>query len=119
MEELLKFYATTGPERVGVILKSGEIIEAENIHPNPDEGFDVSAEVLVKYDGEIVGAFHTHPSSTSNLSADDYQGFLNWPDLLHFIIGSDGVRCFRVRDGVVFNESNPDPARASSEALSD
>jgi proteasome lid subunit RPN8/RPN11 len=98
-----KYYSKSGIERVGFILTSGEEVEVENIHEDPNNGFDVDPAILVKYEADIVATFHTHPDCSSNLSVDDYQAFFNWPEVLHFIIGNDGIRCFQVKQGKIKN----------------
>lgn len=86
-----------GPkERVGYILKNGEIVEVENICEDPENGFDVKGEDLLKWPPLAAATWHTHPGQTSNLSGADYAGFQYYPDLLHYIVGTDGVSCYRV-----------------------
>lgn len=96
---LLKYDGDT--ERVGFVLKTGEIVEVENVCPQPTEGFDVKGEDIVKYYDLAASTWHTHPGASNNLSVNDYQTFLNWPDHTHFIIGNDGVREYRVENGDV------------------
>ena len=103
MRALKKFYSAEGPERVGLILKSGKAIELENVAPDPQVGSTISLDDLVRYEDEAVATWHTHPSAPSNLSMDDYEAFKNWPHLKHYIIGLEGVRCFRVAGGRVLN----------------
>lgn len=99
--DLLSLYE--GPnERVGFILKTGEIVEVDNICAEPTEGFDVRGADIIRYTPIAVATWHTHPDEDSNLSAGDFQSFLNWPDLEHYIIGNDGVTKFRVEDGDVY-----------------
>lgn len=86
-------------ERVGFVLKTGEIVEVENVCVNPEEGFDVKGEDILKYALHAYATWHTHPKSDNNLSANDYETFLSWPDLDHFIVGTDGVRRYVVEDG--------------------
>lgn len=97
----LKTKLTDGPERVGFILKSGEIVEVENVCSNADEGFEVSGEDLVRYDGQVLASWHTHPGQDSNLSTNDWYGFRNYSEWLHLIIGTDGVTAYRVKQGRV------------------
>lgn len=42
----------------------------------------------------------------ANLSGEDYQAFINWPQLLHHIIGNDGVRTYEVRRNGAIVERN-------------
>jgi|HigsolmetaAR201D_1030396.scaffolds.fasta_scaffold33936_2 Predicted metal-dependent protease of the PAD1/JAB1 superfamily len=88
-------------ERVGFILKNGEIVEVENVCPEPEEGFDVKGEDILKYGEDAYATWHTHPTSDCNLSMNDYETFLNWPELEHFIVGTDGVRRYIIEDGEV------------------
>lgn len=88
-------------ERCGLILLDGTIIDSENKHSTPEEGFHISALDMIKYEDDLYGTWHTHPNDTANLSQSDYQGFNQWPRLRHFIIGIDGVRCFTVEDGLI------------------
>lgn len=96
MRHLLEFYADTGPERVGVILHNGVVIEVENKAENPDESFDVDPQVMIEYEDQIKGTFHTHPGASAQLSGEDYQAFSNWRKLIHYIVGNDGVRAYEV-----------------------
>lgn len=88
-------------ERVGFILKSGEVIEVQNICEKPEEGFDVSGEDIAKYGLDAIATWHTHPNASNNLSMNDHEMFLNWPELSHYIVGTNGVRCYVVEDGEV------------------
>ena len=49
----LKKYLTGDKERVGFVFKSGQIIEVTNVCAEPEKGFMVSAEDLLKYEGKI------------------------------------------------------------------
>ncbi|WP_419902137.1 hypothetical protein [Kiloniella sp.] len=117
MGKLLDFYEDTGKERVGAILKDGSVYEFENVHPEPYEAFDVAPEELIRLDDEMKATFHTHPKFTSNLSAEDYQAFTNWPDLIHIIIGNDGPSAYIVENGKVLNASESDLAWLSKKDL--
>ncbi|WP_454287267.1 hypothetical protein [Rhizobium arsenicireducens] len=102
--DLLTFYE--GPnERVGFILKTGEIIEVPNVCSKPTDGFDVAGVDIVEFTPLAVATWHTHPDSDSNLSASDWHTFLSWPDLDHYIIGNDGVTKFVVQDGDILIEA--------------
>lgn len=87
---------------MGFVLKTGEIVEVENVCEKPDEGFDVKGEDLLKYEGQIQASWHTHPGSDSNLSHGDYASFLDYPEWDHYIVGSDGVACYTVTENKVF-----------------
>lgn len=97
---LLELYE--GPhERCGFILKTGEIVEVVNICQEPELGFDMRGEDIIKYAPIASATWHTHPDDDSNLSAGDFHTFLNWPELEHYIVGNDGVTKFIVEDGDV------------------
>lgn len=101
MQKLSEFYADTGPERVGFILKDGSIFEVENISPDASNGFEVADDIMVTFEKRIVATWHTHPGKNSNLSVDDLKGFKNWPRFKHYIVGNDGVRGYHVHGGEV------------------
>jgi proteasome lid subunit RPN8/RPN11 len=97
---LLELYE--GPhERCGFVLKTGEIVEVVNICQTPEMGFDMCGDDLIKYSPIAAASWHTHPDEDSNLSAGDYQSFLNWPELEHYIVGNDGVTKYVVEAGDV------------------
>ena len=98
---ILISYHNNEKERVGLILKSGEIIEMENHCTDPLNGFETDGIDFIKYSGEIIATWHTHPMQNSNLSMNDKQAFLNWPDLDHYIIGTDGVSRYFIENGKV------------------
>src|ERR1041384_5952908 len=87
-------------ERRGLILTRGRVIECQNIAEDPERGFEIPPDDLVKYEKELTGTWHTHPGESSGLSLKDTYGFLAWPKLRHFIIGTDGVSEYRVEDGI-------------------
>ena len=99
--KLEEFYTSAGPERVGFIFSDDTIVEVENVAARPEDSFDVSAEDLIAYGERATATFHTHPGVISNLSNDDYSAFLSWPKLRHYIIGSDGIRCYKVMNNTV------------------
>lgn len=101
-QSLLKKYDEQA-ERVGFVLKSGKIVEVENICDKPEEGFDVSGEDIARYAFDARATWHTHPNKDYNLSANDYNTFLMWPELDHYIVGNNGVRKYVVEDGEVLN----------------
>lgn len=97
-----EYYADTGPERVGIVLKDGTRVELENVSENPEQGFLISDDDLLRLDDpDVVGTWHTHPGVTGNLSVNDMEAFLAWPNLVHRIVGADGEWAFTVVDGVV------------------
>lgn len=57
-------------------------------------------------------------SLMANPSGDDYQAFINWPQLLNHIIGNDGVRTYDVRrNGAIVERNYGRSSRASSNHL--
>lgn len=109
--ELLDFVELEAgqPERCGVILGDGEIVELLNVHAEPEKGFHMDPKAfLEQIDDGAVGTWHTHPGRDPNLSEEDMNGFRQWPRLTHHIIGiRDGqpaVATFKVLDdGIVVN----------------
>lgn len=91
-------------ERCGLVLKNGKVVELTNISPEPEKGFEISPDDMVKYEDNIKASWHTHPDHDSNLSEKDYFGFLMWPMIDHYIVGINGVSKYVVRDGIVINE---------------
>lgn len=77
------------PERCGVITKNGKVVELVNIHENPIDGFSFSAQDSLDWlaSGDAISTWHTHPGGDPNLSEQDYAGFLQWPDLTHWVVG--------------------------------
>ena len=78
-------------------------MECNNACEDPENGFEFSFEDLEKLDDpNILGTFHTHPNHSNNLSYEDYESFLNYPVLTHYIIGDNGVKSYKiVREKVV------------------
>ena len=98
-DKLRSFYSDEGDEKGGYITNSNKIIEVKNQHPNPDNNFMFSCEDLDKLEkDDVVATFHTHPNKSSNLSKEDYDAFVNWEKLLHFIVGQDKISCYKVSE---------------------
>lgn len=93
---LANLYKETGPEQVGFLLENS-LVEVVNVCNDPMHGFDVHATDIIQYTEKQTSwaTWHTHPGSPSNLSGEDYNNFQAWASLYHFIIGNDGVRCFK------------------------
>ncbi len=91
-------------ERCGIVMKSGEVIELHNAHPDPENNFMILEENLV--DPEVMGTFHTHPKTGPNLSVQDYYGFLAYPKLLHFIVAHEEIWCFHTINGILCRYEN-------------
>lgn len=90
-------------ERVGFVLPDSTLVEVANTADNPKNAFVVSIDDLEKYADTAAGTWHTHPHGSSVLSGEDYVNFRNWPDLLHFIVGVDGVSAYRVEGSTVLH----------------
>lgn len=86
--------------------------ECENVCEKPYGGYEMSFEDMDKLDNpDTIGTFHTHPGGSSNLSFEDYESFMSYPRLTHYIIGKEGVRAYKVIDGVLRNASENISAR--------
>lgn len=107
LSQLVSFQ-TAPYERVGVVLRDGTIVEMLNVSPQPEESFLVDPAEMLRYEDEMVATWHTHPKTDSNLSGDDYLTFTMWPDQLHLIIGTDGVKGYVVKKGSVVNDARKD-----------
>ena len=105
MKSLFNHYEGS-EERCGFILSSGEVVELENVHPEPKTGFEIDAEEILRYIDDIAVIWHTHPGSTGVLSGEDKLCILQWPNISHAIVGEDGIRTYKVVDGAVVNESH-------------
>lgn len=84
-------------ERVGFIRPNNYIVEVPNISDLPRESFNVSAEVIEKEveENKAIGTWHTHPKGLANLSYLDYYSYKSYPELYHFIVGSDKTKCYK------------------------
>jgi proteasome lid subunit RPN8/RPN11 len=91
------------PERGGLLLNDGTIVEFTNHHPEPIEGFTPDPFDVLPHLDAAIGTWHTHPGGTANLSAEDASTFVGWPTWRHAIIGTDGVRWYAVKHGAVIN----------------
>lgn len=94
-EALCSLYQPEGDESCGFISNDLEVILVHNAAQDPSSGFLISGEALQEHGETSFASWHTHPGQDANLSGDDYIAFKNWPNLIHFIIGSDGVRAFQ------------------------
>lgn len=99
INNLQKLYSNDGEERGGYITSDFKIVEVENIATEKDNNFMFKCDDLEKLESsDIIATFHTHVKKSSNLSKEDYDSFLNWEKLLHFIIGQDKISCYKVTD---------------------
>lgn len=90
-------------ERCGFILKNGAVVELPNSHVDPKNSFSISDSDAQEYRGKIAAIWHTHCSENYNLSMTDYEGFLEHPNLTHFIISYAGVASYKVDGPYVIN----------------
>lgn len=102
MRSISEFYSDEGPERVGVILNAGEVVEVTNRASDPFNTFSIDPDWLRTHESEIVATWHTHPNSPANLSFADYTTFLAWPQFDHYIVGSDVTLRFYVEENIVY-----------------
>lgn len=99
MTDLIRHLQTlwqTGNERCGVILTSGEVVELPNRAERPHLAFRVAAEDLAPYLDQVCATWHTHPSSSGNLSVADYRMFQEQDPWRHYIIAQTSVWEYRV-----------------------
>lgn len=99
MQNLEQFLTTDGPERCGVILDTGEVLEIPNVHPDPSDAFAMPVEVLTA--SNVVATWHTHPRSGPNLSVADYFAFTSQPRLRHYIVSASGTWSFGMVSGIL------------------
>lgn len=100
-------------ELCGTILPDREIRDCKNLSTEPNRTFQFQLEDL---EGQLA-SWHSHPTGyNANLSIEDYGFFVSWPELLHFIVASDEVRCYTVEKGIVYlvDEEKDYPVRASA-----
>lgn len=91
ISKLLKQLTPEGTaERCGILTQAGKLIELDNIYENPVEGFRFSPQDSLEHlaGDAAASTWHTHPGEDPNLSEQDYAGFLQWPDLTHWIVGT-------------------------------
>lgn len=86
-------------ERCGTVDVNREIIEVSNRSEDPKNTFAFQIEDL---ENGVKATWHSHPTTTANLSIDDYRFFQSWPEMIHFVVGVDEVRCYQVHDGIVY-----------------
>lgn len=91
-------------ERCGFILKSGEIVEVDNIAEDPKNEFEVSESDFEKYYEDTVASWHSHTDDFSNLSLSDYYTFLALPEWDHWIVSKYKAVKFSVKSECVILE---------------
>lgn len=107
MKVLLKQYDENETQELcGFVLKNRKIVKLENRHPEPTKGFEIDPKETLRYIDDLKAIWHTHPGSPAVLSGEDKLCMEQWPDLDHYIIGSDGVRKYVVQNGVVVNANH-------------
>lgn len=79
-----------------------------NICDDPENGFDVSDADLNRYCDRAIATWHTHPGATKLLSVGDHETYRSNDELIHFIIGTDGVAAYYVEEGMVMNMELPE-----------
>jgi proteasome lid subunit RPN8/RPN11 len=94
-------------ERVGLVLKSGEIVELPNVSSEPDDSFLVMATDMMPFLSAMVATWHTHPKGGLSPSVTDMESFAMWPDLKHYIVAPEGVRAFTVTETGSVIEATP------------
>lgn len=109
LQQLQSLHNPQGFERVGFILSDGEVIEVPNISVTPEIAFLVKGSDILKYGlpespTPAIATWHTHPKKDANLTIEDHEMFLNYSHLKHYIVGTDGVRGYRVENGRVLND---------------
>lgn len=90
--KLLQMLTPEGsPERCGLVLKTGRIVEVSNVAENPVTGFRMNSPEVLNYlqkkRATPVATWHTHPGADPNFSMQDYAGFVQWPEFDHYIVG--------------------------------
>lgn len=99
IEKLKKIQKSSIEEVGGYITNDDKVIKCENIHQDKSNNFMFSCEDLDKLENEsTIATFHTHINKSANLSKEDYNAFLNWEKLLHFIVGEDKINCYKVSE---------------------
>lgn len=79
-------------------------MECKNNCEDPNNGFEFSLEDQLKLDeADTLGTFHTHPGQSNNLSYEDYESFMAYPSLIHYIVGIEGVKSYKVLEGKLVN----------------
>ncbi|RQS17145.1 Mov34/MPN/PAD-1 family protein [Burkholderia sp. Bp8998] len=99
-DDLLRLW-TPLTERCGFLLNDGSIVECQNVHEQPEIGFEITPASIRQYEDQIAATWHTHPRTGPNLSAEDYRAFQAWPRWFHYIIGEHDVWCYYVRNNAV------------------
>jgi proteasome lid subunit RPN8/RPN11 len=102
VEQLLQKYQP-GAERGGLVLDDGTVVELANICDKPEQGYTPNLDELIPHLPRMVATWHTHPDATANLSVEDWETFVQWPEQVHAIVGNDGLRWYRIARNAVIN----------------
>lgn len=98
-------------ERGGFVLVNGLIIELTNIAEDKRTTFQASSEEVLEHCNKAIAAvWHTHPDGSANLTSEDWETFLAWPDIEHIIIAKDEIRFYGVKGRGVVNLPLPENA---------
>lgn len=90
-------------ERCGLVLTSGEIIELPNSSTYPYNSFVLCQSDTEPHKDQILATWHTHPRGPNNLSIDDYNMFLDLPNIPHFILTGRSVTMYQAKGDYVMN----------------
>lgn len=115
MQELFALHDRKGPERCGVILDDGSIVELDNIHPTPLLGFAMPVEALEA--SNVVATWHTHPVTGPNLSIADYRAFVSQPRLRHYVVAETEIWCYGVAGDILSRHDDYHSTRPLGGAL--
>lgn len=115
VQELFALHQPDGPERCGVILDDGSILELDNLHPMPTQGFRMPAEALNS--SNVVATWHTHPTTGPNLSVDDYRAFTAFPRLRHYVVAASEIWCYGMACGILLVHDDYHSTRPPEGAL--
>lgn len=97
----LKKYWVSTQERCGVITAEGKIVELKNASSTPTLQFRMLADDVTKYRDTMQATWHTHPTTSANLSVDDWVMFRQFPNAMHYIVAEHSTRSYVVKDGKV------------------
>jgi proteasome lid subunit RPN8/RPN11 len=99
MQNLKEFHDPNGPERCGIVMSDGRVIELRNLHPDPMDNFAIQNELLFNLD--VVATWHTHPRTGPNLTVADYKAFMAHPRLRHYVVSASEIWCFEMSGDIL------------------
>lgn len=103
-EKLLTYFQRGGLERCGVVLSTGEVVELENEHSEPQNNFSMD---LALFSENVIATWHTHPHDSPNLSVTDYNTFRSFPKLKHLIVSSKEIWGYYMENDILLrNDDN-------------